>query len=112
MILEAKLSLGLVAVRVITRKGAEELINHLRWEGYGVTDVPAHGAQGDVHVIFTIVQRSDLQKVVKAVKEYNPNAFYSVEDIREISHGVVPKRTPPAFSRKALRLFRFQRKGK
>jgi uncharacterized membrane-anchored protein YitT (DUF2179 family) len=68
------------------------LIGFLKSSGYGVTIIDAEGTTGPVKVIFTIVERSDIQSVVATIKKYNPNAFYSVEDIRYVSESVTPYR--------------------
>ncbi len=92
MVLEARLAMGTLLIRLITRKDARELIDHLREGGYGVTVVDAEGSSGNVHIIFTVIQRVDLDEVVKILRRFNPKAFYTVEDIRSVSEGVFPMR--------------------
>lgn len=87
MLIEEKLAMGVQVIRVITSKEAHELIVHLRDGGYGVTTIDGQGATGKVNLIFTIVKRSDVQKVLNMVQQYTPKAFYSVEDIRSVSEG-------------------------
>ena len=76
-------------VRVVTRKKAAELIASLRGGGYGVTTVVGQGADGPVDIIYTVVRRADIPKVIEAVHTFNPQAFYVVEDVRSASivHG-------------------------
>ena len=83
--IEQTLAMGTVLVRVITRKDASELIKKLRGGGYGVTTVPAHGSSGRVSVIYSLVKRASLEDVIRIIKKCNPNAFYSVEDIRFVT---------------------------
>jgi uncharacterized protein YebE (UPF0316 family) len=90
--LEEKLSLGTVLVRVVTGRDSTNLIEALSGEGYGITTHAADGAQGPVTIVFTVVKRQDLPHVVGIIKEFNPHAFYSVEDIRHASEGVFPAR--------------------
>jgi len=92
LIIENRLSLGKVIVRVITHLAADELVSALRTSGYGLTVLDAEGATGPVKVIFTVVERSDIPRVVKTIKKYNPRTFYSVEDIRFVSDSVTPFR--------------------
>lgn len=106
-----KLSLGLVLIRVVTQKGALPLVDALRSEKYGVTSVDADGRSGPVKVVFTIVQRRDVRAVVDLIKNFNPHAFYSIEEVGFVEKGVFPLReTWSGFS--LLRLFRPFRKGK
>jgi uncharacterized protein YebE (UPF0316 family) len=92
LMIENRISLGKVIIRTIMRKDADELIVFLKSSGYGVTIIDAEGTTGAVKVIFTIVERSDIHKVVETIKKLNPNAFYSVEDIRYVSESVTPYR--------------------
>jgi len=90
--IEEKLAMGLIIVRVITRRDAGELIAYLRGADYGVTVVDAEGSSGPVHILFMLLKRSDLAKVVEAINRYNPRAFYSVEDVRQVREGIFPTR--------------------
>lgn len=88
--IENKLALGFLAIRIITQKNAARLLEHLRSEGYGVTNVPAFGATGKVHVIFTVVKRKAISDIIKVIMKYNPKAFYSIEEIKAVKEGVFP----------------------
>jgi uncharacterized protein YebE (UPF0316 family) len=90
--LEEKLSLGTVLVRVITKRDSTDLIEALKEAKYGLTTHGADGTQGPVTIVFTVVKRQDLPHVVDIIKQFNPHAFYSVEDVRHASEGVFPAR--------------------
>jgi uncharacterized protein YebE (UPF0316 family) len=90
--LEEKLSLGTVLVRVITRPDCAGLTDALKGSGYGLTTHSADGAHGPVTIVFTVVKRQELSRVVGIIKQFNPHAFYSVEDVRHASEGVFPAR--------------------
>jgi uncharacterized protein YebE (UPF0316 family) len=94
--LEEKLSLGKVIVRVITRKDATELVQCMRASNFPVTAIDAEGETGNVKVIFTIIRRQMLPRMVAMIKQFNPNAFYSVEDVRFVSEIALPSPRPPA----------------
>jgi uncharacterized protein YebE (UPF0316 family) len=92
--IEDKLSLGLVILRVITRKDATKLIDTLQSMKYGLTSVDAEGIKGKVKIIFTVIKRHDTRRVINLVKKYNPTAFYSLEDVRSVSEALLPQVTP------------------
>jgi uncharacterized protein YebE (UPF0316 family) len=92
MAIEEKLSLGLTSVRIITKKDPAELIQYLRAHDYGVTSINGEGGTGPVKMVFTIIKRKDLAHVVSMIKVYNPNAFYSVEEVKSVAEGVFPER--------------------
>lgn len=92
MLIEEKLALGVLIIRIITQRTADKLITTLTENGYGITIVDAQGKDKDVHIIYSIIQRHELKQVVEIIKEYNPKAFYSVEDVRFVHEGVFPLR--------------------
>ena len=110
--IEKRLAIGNSLIRIITQKDSMELINHLRSKGYGVTNMEANGVKGKVHVIYIIIKRSDFQDVTEIIKQYNPQAFYTVEDVSTVIKGVFPLRKPSLPASPQLGPFRFWRKGK
>ena len=88
--IEQKLALGQMVVRVITVESAEDLIQRLAGRGYRLTSVDAMGTRGKVNLLFMIVKRKRLQEVISIIRDYNPNAFYSIEDVRSVSDTGIP----------------------
>lgn len=86
--IEERLALGLQVIRIITNQNCDKLLENLKHENHGVTVVDAQGAVGPVKMIFTIIKRKNAQHVVRLIRQHNPTAFYSVEDIKDISQGV------------------------
>ena len=85
VVLEEKIALGNLLIRIITMKEADELVNFLWKAGYGVTSVDAQGESGPVKLIFSITKRKNLAKIIAIIKKYNPNAFYTIEDMRYVN---------------------------
>jgi uncharacterized protein YebE (UPF0316 family) len=106
-----KLSLGVVLIRVVTKKDAAELVEYLKSADYGITSVDGHGTTGQVKVVFTIVPRHEVKKVVDLIKKFNPKAFYTIEEVGFVEKGVLSSRQISGFAG-FLRLFRPFRKGK
>ncbi|MCE5274114.1 MAG: DUF2179 domain-containing protein [Syntrophaceae bacterium] len=94
IIIENKLSIGKVIMRIIARECADDLVSFLRSAGYGITIIQAEGSTGPVRLIFSIVERQNLEHIVDMIKKYNPQAFYSIEDVRFVSEAVTPFRLP------------------
>ncbi|SHJ60899.1 Uncharacterized protein YebE, UPF0316 family [Malonomonas rubra DSM 5091] len=105
--LEERIALGSLLIRVITRAEAPKLVSSLRTAGYGVTSVQGQGDIGNVKVVFTLVKRKKLAKVIAVIKEQCPNAFYSIEDVRFASGSVF---YPPIPSQKSPVIGTQQRK--
>lgn len=113
MVIEEKISLGLVSVRIITKKDPGELIQYLRLNNYGVTSLDGEGGTGKVKMVFTIIKRQDLPHVVEIIKKFHPNAFYSVDDVKSVGEGIFPEnRLPGGGVFSWLDSLRFYRKGK
>ncbi len=91
LLIEEKLAIGTRLVRTITRTDATELIHALRDIGFGVTNVVAEGNSGPVHLIYSVIKRSDHPRYADLVNRYHPGAFYSIEDIRFVAGGFFPK---------------------
>jgi uncharacterized protein YebE (UPF0316 family) len=85
ILLDEKLSIGTVSIRVITKKDAKELIEALKNSKINSTILDAEGPNGKVKVIFIVVNRQNINRVIKIVKKYNPKSFYSIHDIRYVS---------------------------
>ncbi|MCX5839147.1 MAG: DUF2179 domain-containing protein [Deltaproteobacteria bacterium] len=102
---EERLAVGRVVLRIITQKDTTELVTHLRSCGYGVTTVDAEGSTGPVKLIFTVIDRNKIKSVVQSIQNYNPRAFYSIEDVRLVKEGTFPP------SRRFTDLLRLRRKG-
>ncbi len=88
VLIEERIALGNLIIRIITRKDAAELISHLWQAGYGVTSLPARGETGPVQLIFTVCRRRNLQEVIGLIKRFNPRAFYTIEDVRFVQENV------------------------
>ena len=123
ILLEEKIAMGKRVVQIITQKDATKLVESLTRKGYGVTNIPAEGNRGRVNVIYTIIERYDVDHVIKVVERFNPGAFYSIQNILSVKQGIFPQRKgflrrqfakPPRFYRR-MRVFwrlRISRKGK
>jgi uncharacterized protein YebE (UPF0316 family) len=109
ILVEEKLAVGLALVRIITQYDAAELLRQLKSGGFGVTVMNAEGKHGQVKLIFAVVKRKKIPAILTLVNSYNPDSFYTIEDVRSASGGVFPG----AVEKRPRRgVFRFLRKGK
>lgn len=90
IIIEKKLALGTVMVRIITHRDAAPLIAQLRLANFGVTSVLGQGAKGKVHVVMTVIKRRQLPEVVALIETHHPNAFYAVDELQSTNEGIFP----------------------
>jgi len=85
MLLDEKLAIGHQLIRIITKIESVELADALRSAGYGVTTVKASGMQGEVGIVFVIVNRKNQKHAIEIVQQYNPNAFFTIENIHFVN---------------------------
>ncbi|MEQ9619056.1 MAG: DUF2179 domain-containing protein [Deltaproteobacteria bacterium] len=94
ILLEEKLAMGMLIVRIITKREATMTLHNLRESGFGVTSLKAEGKDGPVNIFYTVVKRADLEQVLGIIKKFNDKAFYTIEDVRFMSEPIKP---PPLF---------------
>jgi len=90
ILIEERLSIGMVAIRIITKRDATNLIATLKKEQFGMTVVDAHSSSEKVKIIYMVLRRDRVNEIVAKVKKHNPTAFYSIEDIRFVNEAHYP----------------------
>lgn len=100
LIIEEKMAIGIVKIQIITSRDASNLIENLKEAGHGITYHSAQGTTESVSIIYSIINRNEIQKVKDIVQTTNPKAFYSIEDVKSVSHGVFPIKMGPRGWRK------------
>lgn len=88
MYIEERLAIGTQIIRIITAEDITPLTDVLKKRNQGITIVDGHGAVGPVKLIFTIVRRTNKAQVIELIRQYAPNAFYSIEDVKGSERGV------------------------
>lgn len=110
LVIEEKLSIGMVILRIITtdEESNRGIVSFLASEQLGVTDIDGHGARGTVKIILSLVNRTDVPRITGFLHENYPHAFFSIEDVRYASEGVFKKKNgSPAFNLiSSLNIFR------
>lgn len=98
ILLEEKLSVGNVVIRIIPKKDTTALITYLRSQGYGVTVVNVDGSLGPTKMLFTTIRRREAKTVIGIVNQYNPNAFYTIDEVKTVSGGYFAHKSKSIFS--------------
>lgn len=111
MYIENKMALGIQIIRIITRRDASALVEQLKSEGYGITVVDGEGTQGPVKVIFSLIKRKELPNMLHTINQFNPNAMFSVEDVRMAEQAAM-RPTPTTVDGRVFSRFKWQRLGK
>jgi uncharacterized protein YebE (UPF0316 family) len=93
MVIEERLAIATLVIRIILSRNGNPLFKRLREEGYGVTFVDGQGANGPVLLGYTIVLRKELELVICIIEETASKAFFTVEELRSVRQGVFPVRS-------------------
>jgi uncharacterized protein YebE (UPF0316 family) len=109
MLIEEKLAMGIQLIRVFTNHEGQKLVLSLNSSGFGATRIDAEGAKEKTNLIYTIVQRNELQKVLEIIHSFDPKIFYTIEDIKTVNEGIFP---PKSINSPFDNIIRNWRKGK
>jgi uncharacterized protein YebE (UPF0316 family) len=95
LVIEEKLSIGMVILRIVTTdESNEEIVSFMQSENYGITTLDATGSRGSVKMILSLVNRTDVPRITQHIQATNPHAFFSIEDVRYVNQGVFRPKKP------------------
>ena len=87
MMVEERLAFGYVMFRVYSSTSGIEIARALRAAGHAVTDFVAHGRDGRLTVVNSVVARKDAPAVRAIIDGIDPQAFVTVDDVRRLRRG-------------------------
>jgi uncharacterized protein YebE (UPF0316 family) len=85
MIIEDKLAIGRVVVRVIEPSVNSDLVEYLDANGYRYSNMLGKSKEGDVNILFTVIKRENLKATIGIIKKFNPGSYYTVEGVKRVS---------------------------
>jgi uncharacterized protein YebE (UPF0316 family) len=85
--IEEKLAVGTLIVRIFLTTNESSLKDRLYEAGFGVTTIGAHGKNGDVEILFSVIKRKNLGKILSIIESCHTDAFYSIEDAKAVNKG-------------------------
>jgi uncharacterized protein YebE (UPF0316 family) len=94
MVIEERLAMGILMIRIFAHERGNELVQSLNAQGFGATVVEAHGAREHIHLIYSIIKRNELAKVLEVITCFSPKAFYTIEDVKAVNEGIFTPRKP------------------
>lgn len=88
IIIESKLAVGFVALRLVLADDPGPLLEGLHALDPAAACVQAHHVKDDAHLVQAVIPRCDLGRAVVMIGQLAPSAGYSVEDIRLVVPGL------------------------
>jgi len=107
MLVEERIAVGKLFIRIITSADGTTLVKLLNSNGFGATTVKAEGGRGGVNMVYSVINRKRLDEIQKILLDFDPKLFYTIEDVRKANAGIFPE----SFSSK-IPLFSRRRRGK
>ncbi|TAH69175.1 MAG: DUF2179 domain-containing protein [Anaerolineaceae bacterium] len=91
--IESKIAVGLASIQVVVNeKEGDALAGILRDHEFGVTIIEGKGKDDSVkNLLFVQLKRKKIQAAIKLIKETDPNAYISVNDVKSIIGGFIKK---------------------
>jgi uncharacterized protein YebE (UPF0316 family) len=100
MLLESKISIGFQSIRIITSEKVTALPMILKDEGFDISILNGKGSKGDIFIIYTVVRKRNVKRIVDIVNTLEPNAYITIENVNSHKSGFVnSKRLFPFFGR-------------
>lgn len=87
MLIEERLAIGHIRINVVSSRRSHAVVEALRSAGFAVTEIPARGKDGMVGLMEVGVLRKDVDKVETIVRDADPDAFITTEDVRPLRRG-------------------------
>lgn len=91
VMIESKIAVGLASIQVVVdQKDGVFLADALREQGYGVTIIEGKGKNESIkNLLFIQLKRKKIPEAVKLIKEHNPEAYITVNDIKTMLGGYI-----------------------
>jgi len=99
ILVENKIAFGYVLFRVYCKKDGHLLAQLLNKNDFGSTYIKGEGVVSNVDIIETVISRKSQQKVVAIIEQFDPDAFYLIEDIRSKQKGIFSVPSPAGLPR-------------
>ena len=87
MLIEERLAIGHILMTIVSPRLGTAIADHLRREGYAVTEISARGKDGMVTLLNCSVLRKNVERVHKLVNSIDADAFITAEDVRSVRRG-------------------------
>ena len=94
ILVERKLALGIIILKVITRTAGKEISDALRKKGQPVTVFIGEGLKGPVTELYIACRRRDLSWLLPEVRSFDEGAFYIIEQARDMRKVLSPAPIP------------------
>ncbi len=93
IIIEEKMAIGELVLRIIVDKNEDKLVEELRDNGFGVTVIKGEGRDGERYLLFISIKRRDMEKIYRIIDKNRVSSFICTSDGRINKGGVFRGKT-------------------
>jgi uncharacterized protein YebE (UPF0316 family) len=95
--IERWIASGTILARIVTRAPCPHLIDGLRQQAFGVTELAGTGRAGDVRLFFVVAPRKREKELLTLVERLEPEAFVTIDAVNHALGGyLTPTPAGPA----------------
>ena len=94
ILIERRLAMGHLVVRVLSREQAPVIADLLRGMGQRVTEFVGRDPDGDVALLYMVIARGQLKRLATAAREVDPDCVLVSEDVRGYETALRPTAVP------------------
>ena len=87
MVIEERLAIGHIQVRIVSSRLGSAIADELRNAGFATTEIPARGKDGMVTTLSCSVLRRNIDQVREIASQVDPAAFITFQDVRPVRRG-------------------------
>jgi uncharacterized protein YebE (UPF0316 family) len=81
ILVERRLAIGHINLRVTTHKNCKQIVDLVREMGFSVTVFKGEGLSGVVSQLYIVCKRRDLSNLLKAIEVIQPGIFFVTEPV-------------------------------
>lgn len=93
IMIEEKMAIGELVLRIIVDKNEDRLVEELRNNGFGVTVIKGEGRDGERYLLFISIKRRDMEKIYQIIDKNRVSSFICTSDGRTNKGGVFRGKT-------------------
>ncbi|MCB9436298.1 MAG: DUF2179 domain-containing protein [Anaerolineales bacterium] len=92
--LERKLTTGYITLHIVSTAKGHEIAMAIRAAGFGATEFMGLGAEGEVMMVESTVERKNLAACTAAIQQTDPQAFITTHALQSTRRGYIPAVRP------------------
>ena len=92
LLIEERIAFGYVKYRVFTAGNGFKLVGAFNEANLGATLVHGEGSVSEIDIVEVAISRKNAKAVEKIINDFDPKAFFLIEDVRARQQGIFAKR--------------------